>query len=72
MEVECIVRQVNKVGIRATIREKQNPMVLYITREHNTQLKMDTYKSGQKIKVRVLGHRYEPGDPCIHVMAEMM
>lgn len=72
MEVECIVRQVNKVGIRATIREKQNPMVLYITREHNTQLKMDTYKSGQKIKVRVLGHRYEPGDPCIHVMAEMI
>ncbi len=72
MEVECIVRQVNKVGIRATIREKQNPMVLYITREHNTQLKMDTYKSGQKIKVRCLGHRFEPGDPCIHVMAEMM
>jgi len=72
MELECIVRQVNKVGVRATIRESQNPMVLYITREHNTQLKFDSYKSGQKIKVRVLGHRFEPGDLCLHVMAEML
>jgi DNA-directed RNA polymerase subunit E'/Rpb7 len=71
MEVECIVRQVNKVGIRATLREKHNPMVLYITREHNTSLQMESFKSGQKIKVKVLGHRFEPGDPCIHVMAEM-
>jgi len=71
MEIECIVRQVNKVGIRATIRETQNPIVVYITREHNSTLQMDSYKSGQKIKVKVLGHRFESGDPCIHVMAEM-
>ena len=72
MEVECIVRQVNKVGIRATLREKQNPLVVYVTREHNSQLNMSSYKVGQKIRVRVLGHRFEPGDPCIHVMAEMI
>jgi hypothetical protein len=72
MEVECIVRQVNKVGIRATLREKQNPLIVYVTREHNSQLNMSSYKVGQKIKVRVLGHRFEPGDPCIHVMAEMI
>ncbi len=71
MEVECIVRQVNKVGIRATLREKQNPLVVYVTREHNSQLNMSSYKVGQKIKVRILGHRFEPGDTCIHVMAEM-
>ncbi len=71
MEVECIVRQVNKIGIRATIREKKNPMVVYITREHNTRLSFDSYKSGQKIKVHVLGHRFEPGDPSLTVMAEM-
>jgi DNA-directed RNA polymerase subunit E'/Rpb7 len=72
LEVECIVRQVNKVGICATIREKQNPMVVYITREHNAKVNMDEYKAGQKIKVRVLGHRYEPGDPFLNVMAELI
>jgi hypothetical protein len=72
MEVECIVRQVNKVGICATIRESQNPMMVYVTREHNQKLNMESYKIGQKVKVRVLGHRYEPGDPCLNVMAEML
>jgi len=72
MELECIVRQVNKVGIRATLREKQNPLVVYVTREHNAELNMSSYKVGQKIKVRLLGHRFEPGDPCIHVMAELI
>jgi DNA-directed RNA polymerase subunit E'/Rpb7 len=72
MEVECIVRNVDKIGIRATIREKQNPMVLYITREHNEKIVMDEYTTGQKIKARVLGHRFEPGDLSINVMAEII
>jgi DNA-directed RNA polymerase subunit E'/Rpb7 len=72
MEVECIIRQINKIGIRATIREKQNPMVLYITREHNPNVIMEEFTIGQKIKTRVLGHRFEPGDPSLLVMAELM
>jgi hypothetical protein len=72
MEVECIVRYVNKIGICATVREKQNPMVLYVTREHNPDVLMDEYKPGKKIKVKVLGHRFEQGDPNICVMAELV
>jgi len=72
MEVDCMVTSVNKIGIQAVIREKYNPMVLYITREHNETIKMDDYTTGQSIKARVLGHRYEPGDPNLVVMAEMV
>jgi len=72
MEVECLVKQVNKIGIRATVREKQNPMVLYVTREHNPKVMLDEYKAGQKITVKVLGHRFEQGDPSISVLAELM
>lgn len=72
MEVDCMIQSVNKIGIQAIIREKYNPMVLYITREHNDKINMEDYKLGQKIKARVLGHRYEPGDPNLVVMAEMV
>jgi hypothetical protein len=72
MEVDCMVQSVNKIGIQAIIREKYNPMVLYITREHNEKIDMEEYKIGQQIKVRVLGHRYEPGDPNLVVMAEVV
>jgi hypothetical protein len=72
MEVECLVRHVNKIGIRATVREKQNPMVVYVTREHNPTVLMEEYKPGQKIKVKVLGHRFEQGDPNLVVLAELM
>jgi hypothetical protein len=72
MEVDCFIKSVNKIGILASVREKQNPMILYITREHNATLDMDEYKPGQPIKARVLGHRYEPGDPCLVVMAELV
>ena len=71
MEVECIVKHVNKIGIRATVREKQNPLVLYVTREHNSDVSIDDYKPGQKIKVKVLGHRFEQGDSFIGCLAEM-
>jgi hypothetical protein len=72
MEVDCIIRNVNKIGIRATVREKQNPMVLYVTREHNPIVLMEEYKPGQKIKVRVLGHRFEQGDSFIGCLAELI
>jgi hypothetical protein len=72
MEVECIVKNVNKIGIRATVREKQNPMVLYVTREHNQNVLMEEYKPGQKIKVKLLGHRFEQGDPSIVVLGELV
>lgn len=72
MEVDCIVKNVDKIGITASVREKQNPMTLYITREHNEKLNMDEYKVGQKIKTRVLGHRFESGDPNLVVMAELV
>jgi hypothetical protein len=72
MEVECLIRNVNKIGIRATIREKQNPLVLYVTREHNPNVLMEDYKIGQKIKVKVLGHRFEPGDTFIGCLAEII
>ena len=72
MEFECMVRQINKIGIRATVRERQNPVVAYVTREHNAELDFSTYKQGQLIRVKVLGYRFEPGDPTIAVLAEII
>ena len=72
MELECIVRQINKIGIRATVRENQNPLVAYVTREHNADLDFSRYKPGQLIRVKVLGHRFEPGDPTVAVLAEII
>jgi DNA-directed RNA polymerase subunit E'/Rpb7 len=68
MVVECIVKSVSKIGIRATIGEP-TPMVVYVLREHNAFL---DYKINSKIYVKICGHRFEHNDPFISVFGELV
>jgi len=68
MKVECMVKSVSKIGIRATMNEP-SPMVVYVMREHNAFL---DYKINSKIYVKILGHRYEHNDPFISVFGEII
>jgi DNA-directed RNA polymerase subunit E'/Rpb7 len=68
MIVECNVKSVSKIGIRATMNEP-TPMVVYVLREHNAFL---DYKINSKIYVKICGHRFEHNDPFISVFGELV
>ena len=72
MEIECKIKNITKIGIRAIISEHNNPIVLFISREHNPDKDFDQYKENQIIKVKVLGHRFELNDEYISVIGELM
>ena len=72
MEIDCKIKNITKIGIRAIISESNNPIVMFISREHNPDKDFDQYKEGQIINVKVLGHRFELNDEYISVIGELL
>ena len=72
MELMCKIKNITKIGIRGIISEQNNPIVLFISREHNSTKDFDDYEEGQNIKVRVIGHRFELNDEFISVIGEII
>ena len=72
MEIKCKIKNITKIGIRAVISDHNNPIILFISREHNPDKDFDQYKEGQIIKVKVLGHRFELNDEYISVIGELL
>jgi len=72
MELTCIVKNINKIGIRCIIQEENNPMNIFINNEHNSTMDLDSYHESQEIKVKVLGHRFELNDTFISIIAEII
>jgi hypothetical protein len=72
MELMCKIKNITKIGIRGIISEHHNPIVLFISREHNSTKDFDDYEEGQNIRVRVIGHRFELNDEFISVIGEII
>jgi hypothetical protein len=72
MELMCKIKNITKIGIRGVISEKHNPIVLFISREHNANKNFEDYEEGQTIRIRVIGHRFELNDEFISVIGEIL
>jgi len=72
MEIDCKIKNITKIGIRAVISETNNPIILFISREHNPDKEFDNYKENQIIKVKVIGQRFELNDEYISVIGELI
>lgn len=72
MELSCIIKNINKIGIRCIIQEEHNPMNIFISNEHNPNVDMDSYNESETIQVKVLGHRFELNDTFISIIAEII
>jgi DNA-directed RNA polymerase subunit E'/Rpb7 len=68
----CKIMKLAKIGIRAMISLNNNPIVFYISREHNPEINFDDYKEHDEIKVRIIGKRFQLNDPYIEAIAEIM
>ena len=72
MELNCIIKNINKIGLRCIIQEEDNPMNIFISNEHNMNVDMERYNENETIKVKVLGHRFELNDTFISIIAEII
>lgn len=87
MEIDCYVQSFTKIGIKAIVNknEKLNPCVIFASQAHNEELFMnegvendegemnsDTMKEGDKIKIKVLGSRFEINDPYISLLGKII
>ena len=68
--IQCIVESNTKAGIKARLHAKESPFVVFLARDHHhTNETFTTYKEGDKIKVKIIGKRYEINDPKISIIA---
>lgn len=72
MMIECIIKNINKIGIRAVYSNDNNPIMAFISREHNQNKNFDDYKEEELIKIKILGHRFEFNDDYITIIGEII
>jgi len=73
MHIECVAKNINKMGIRAELKETPTPLVIFIARDHNyTSSLFSTITENDIIKIKVIGQRFELNDKYISVIAELI
>tara|TARA_Y100000389_G_scaffold36102_1_gene30692 strand:- start:22857 stop:23345 length:489 start_codon:yes stop_codon:yes gene_type:complete len=71
--IYCIAKNITKAGVRAETEHEISPLVIFIARDHHYNLEHFTdVKEGDKIKVKIIGHRYELYDEYVSVIAELL
>ena len=75
MVMNCIAKNITKAGIRADIdsSEGDSPVVIFIARDHHYNSEyFSSIKENDKIKIRVIGQRFELNDKYISIIAELI
>ena len=69
---DCKIINNTKIGIRGIYQEVDNPIVFFVSREHNPSKNFDDYFIGQTIKVKIIGTRFELNDTSISSISEII
>ncbi len=71
--INCVAKNITKAGIRAEVEEADNPLIIFVARDHNYLNKLfSNVKVDQKIVIRVIGSRFELHDSKISVIGEII
>ena len=72
MTIKCFVKNVTKAGIRAEIKGKNSPIIIFIARDHHINHKIfSNIKENDTISINVVGKRYELNDEFISIIGEL-
>jgi len=72
MQLNCIVKSITKIGIRAELNDDYNPFLIFIARDHHhSNSYFSKIKMNDIINVKIIGHRYELNDKYISIIAEL-
>lgn len=69
---DCKIINNTKIGIRGIYQEKDNPIIFFVSREHNPSKNFDEYFIGQTIQVKIIGTRFELNDTSISSISEII
>jgi DNA-directed RNA polymerase subunit E'/Rpb7 len=74
MHISCFAKTItDSAGIKAEVDEDPSPVVIFVARDHHYTNKLfSKVNVGDKIKVRVIGQRYELNDKYISIIAELI
>ena len=73
MVINCVAKNITKAGIRAEINDVNNPVVIFVARDHNYMSQyFGSIEEDQEIQVRVIGKRYELYDKYISVIGQLI
>ena len=71
--INCVAKNITKAGIRAEVDDDDNPLIIFVARDHNYLNKLfSNVKVDQKIVIRVIGSRFELHDLKISVIGEII
>jgi hypothetical protein len=68
----CKILNNTKIGIRGIYQEEDNPIIFFVSREHNPTKNFDEYNIGQTIQVKIIGTRFELNDTAISSISEII
>ena len=75
MIMNCVAKNITKAGIRADIdsQDGNSPVIIFIARDHHYNSDyFSSVKENDKIKIRVIGQRFELNDNYISIIAELI
>lgn len=76
MNIECIVTNITKAGIKAISSDDPSPIVVFIARDHYSNFKDKTLFTKANVNdtliVKVIGQRFELNDTYITLIAEII
>ena len=73
MHITCVAKNITKAGIRAETEDIPTPVVIFVARDHHAAINtFGKVTVGRKIKVRVIGQRFELNDKYISIIAELI
>ena len=73
MVLEASVKNITKAGIRATVSDENNPIIIFLARDlHLDNDSFHNLNIDDRIESNVIGTRFEYGDPCIYIIGELI
>lgn len=73
MLINCIAKNITKMGIRAETNENPSPVVIFISRDHHYNSSyFSSIKENDDIQARVIGQRFELNDKYVSIIAEIV
>jgi hypothetical protein len=65
----CVVENNTRAGIKGRLDAAENPFIVFLAKDHHTMPELSDIQENEKIKVVILGQRFEINDPKISIIA---
>jgi len=73
MLIDVVAKNITKAGIRAEYDSQPSPIEVFVARDHHYKSAyFSNVKENDKIRIRVIGQRYELNDKYISIIAELV